>query len=300
MTAPRPTWKFRLIAFASRFMMSPAESAGPEKARRELSGSTRGPKLLVGERPAMEAITDETLAAVTVRRYRPRNARSGTIAFFHGGGWMLGDIESYDILAGTLAAETGHEVVSVEYRRSPEHRYPAALDDCVAVTQELLRSGRVAVVGDSAGGNLAAAVAQRTKVSAQVLFYPVTDCANERASLERYARGHILTAETIRYFRREYVPNADRRHEPGASPLLAASLQGVAPAYIAVAQCDVLRDEGVAYAERLSAAGIDVTLEEVPGTLHGYVSLLGLREARETLRRASTWLGTKLREEASV
>lgn len=294
MSAPRPTWKFRLIAYASRFMMSPAERAGPENARRALARSTGGPSLLVGRRPALDRIADEQLAGVTVRRYRPAQAGAGTIAFFHGGGWMLGDIETYDILAGTLAAETGLEVVSVEYRRSPEHRYPAALDDCVAVTEELLRSSRVAVVGDSAGGNLAAAVAQRTKVAAQALFYPVMDCANERASYERFARGHLLTAETMRYFRREYVPDAARRFEPGASPLLATSLRGAAPAYIAVAQCDVLRDEGVAYAERLSAEGADVVLDDVPGTLHGYVSMLGLREARETLRRASTWLSARL------
>lgn len=275
-------------------MMSPAERAGPENARRALARSTGGPSLLVGRRPALDRIADEQLAGVTVRRYRPAQAGAGTIAFFHGGGWMLGDIETYDILAGTLAAETGLEVVSVEYRRSPEHRYPAALDDCVAVTEELLRSSRVAVVGDSAGGNLAAAVAQRTKVAAQALFYPVMDCANERASYERFARGHLLTAETMRYFRREYVPDAARRFEPGASPLLATSLRGAAPAYIAVAQCDVLRDEGVAYAERLSAEGADVVLDDVPGTLHGYVSMLGLREARETLRRASTWLSARL------
>lgn len=300
MNGARPTWKFQLIAFASRFTMSPPESAGPEKARRELSNTTRGSKLLVGERPALDAITDGQLAGVTVRRYRPANAAPGTIAFFHGGGWMLGDIEAYDILAGTLAAETGHEVVSAEYRRSPEHRYPAALDDCIAVTEELLKSGRVAVVGDSAGGNLAASVAQRTAVAAQVLFYPVVDCANERPSYLRYARGHILTAETIRYFRREYVPEAERRHEPGASPLLAASLDGCPPAFVAVAQCDVLRDEGVAYAERLSTSGLDVTLEEVPGTVHGFVSLLGLREAHETLSHASKWLRAKLAERATL
>lgn len=277
-------------------MLSPVERAGPEQARRELSNSTRGPRLLVGARPALDAVTDGRVAGVTVRRYRPARAGSGTIAFFHGGGWMLGDLDDYDTLAGTLAAETGHEVVSVAYRRAPEHRYPAALDDCVAVTEALLQSGRVAVVGDSAGGNLAAAVAQRVRVAAQVLFYPVLDCANERPSYERYARGHILTAETIRYFRREYVPDADRRREPGASPLLASSLQDCPPAYVALAQCDVLRDEGVAYAERLAASGADVTLDEVPGTVHGFVSLLGLREAKETLRRASTWLRAELRE----
>lgn len=300
MSGARPTWKFRMIAFASRFMLAPAESTGPDRARRELSNSLRGPRLLVGARPALEGITNEQLAGIAVRRYRPVKASSGTIAFFHGGGWMLGDFDAYDILAGTLAAETGHEVVSVAYRRSPEHRYPAALDDCVAVTQELLKAGRVAVVGDSAGGNLAAAVAQRTKVVAQVLFYPVLDCANERPSYEQYARGYILTAETMRYFRREYVPEGVRQHEPGASPLLAASLKDCPPAYISVVQCDVLHDEGVAYAERLSTAGVDVTIEEVPGTLHGFVLLLGLPEAREALRRASRWLSAKLGGEVSA
>lgn len=294
MSAARPTWKFRMLAFATRFMLPPAERAGVDAARRALASATRGPRLIVGARPALAAITDESIAGVKVRRYRPATAAPGSIAFFHGGGWMLGDLDAYEILAGTLAAQTGHEVVSVDYRLAPEHRYPAALDDCVAVTRALLESGRVAVVGDSAGGNLAAAVAQTTEVAAQVLFYPVLNCANERPSYELYASGHILTAETMRYFRREYVPAAERRVEPGASPLLAPSLQSCPPAFVSVAQCDVLRDEGVAYAERLSAAGVDVTLDEVPGTLHGYVSLLGLREARDTLRRASTWLSGKL------
>lgn len=229
-----------------------------------------------------------------MRRYQPVHRAEGTIAFFHGGGWMLGDLDTHDILAGTLAAETGHEVVSANYRRTPEHRYPAALEDCLAITHILAKAGRVAVVGDSAGGNLAAAVAQQASVAAQVLYYPVVDCANERSSYERYARGHILTASTMRYFRHEYVPEPERRHESGASPLLASSLRGVPPAYVVVAECDVLRDEGVAYAERLRSSGVDVTLEEVPGALHGFMSLLGLQEARETMSRTANWLKTRL------
>ncbi len=289
-----------MLALASGLMLPPIESAGPLRARQQFSKATRGLKILVGVRPALEATTDEHIAGVAVRRYRPAHPAKGTIAFFHGGGWMLGDIEAYDTLAATLAAETGHEVVSVEYRRAPEHRYPAAMQDCLAVTEELLKAGRVAVVGDSAGGNLAAAVAQRTAVAAQVLFYPVVDCAEERPSYAEFGRGHLLTAESMRYFRREYVPEADRRREPGASPLLAASLAGCPPAYVAVAACDVLRDEGVAYAERLTASGVAVTLDEVPRTLHGFVSLLGLREARETLGRASRWLRVQLAEHASA
>jgi acetyl esterase len=296
MSDARPTWMFRLIAFVSRYLVSPVEKAGPEKARRSLSDAMRGPRFVVGKRPALEAMVDGEVAGVPVRRYRPANAGTGTIVFFHGGGWVVGDIVSHEVLAATLAAESGHEVVSVAYRLAPEHRYPAALDDCMAVTRELLKSGRVAVVGDSAGGNLAAAVAQRTPVTAQVLFYPVMDCVNERPSYERYAKGHILTAETMRYFRQTYVPTAEQRHDPGASPLLAPSLHNCPPAWISLAPHDVLRDEGVAYAERLKEAGVDVTLEEVPGMMHGFASLLGLPEAQQAVRRASMWIKGRLGE----
>ena len=139
-----------------------------------------------------------------------------------------------------------------------------ALDDALAVTRALIARGRVAVAGDSAGGNLAASVANLVPVAGQFLMYPVTDCADERPSHEIYGTGHVLTREAIRYFRREYVPVVAQRHESGASPVRASSLAQSAPAYLVIAQCDVVRDEGVAYAGRLQEAGVDVTLDEVP------------------------------------
>jgi acetyl esterase len=276
--------------------MSPVEKVGPIIARQELTKAMRGPSMLVGKRPPLETIIEEKIEGVCVRRYRPVNAKSGSIAFIHGGGWMLGSVEDYDIFAGTLAAYTCHEVVSVNYRLSPEHRYPAALSDCLNVVQELLKSGRVVVVGDSSGGNLVAAVTQTIKVTAQVLFYPVLDCANEHSSYKKFAKGHILTADTMRYFRREYVPQESQRFEPGVSPLLAVSISNCPATYICIAQCDVLRDECISYAERLASSGVDVTYEEVQGTVHGFVSFLGLREGREALRRASTWIVDKMEE----
>lgn len=291
---PRPSLKFRAIALGARVMMSPVERTPIDKARRQLRASSTGPTFLVGAPPDLEEVRDERIAGVLTRRYRPRGARKGVIAFFHGGGWLLGDVASYDRLAGSLAAATAREVVSVEYRLAPEHRYPAALDDCVAVTRALAEAGRVAVAGDSAGGNLGASVANRIAVAAQLLMYPVTDCAEELPSHQRYATGHLLTREGMRHFRREYVPDATRRLEGGASPLREADLARSAPAYVLLAQCDVLRDEGVAYATRLREAGIEVAVDEVPGTLHGFLSLLGLREAREALLRASQWLDHKL------
>lgn len=294
MNAGKPTWIYRLVALFSRFLMGSIERVGHIRARRGMRLSARLPAMLMGRRPALKVIADEEIAGVPVRRYEPEVAGAGTVVFIHGGGWVLGDRDTYETFARTLAGVTSRAVVSVEYRRAPEARYPAALDDCVAVTRALTTAGPVAVVGDSAGGNLAAAVAQRVPVAAQVLIYPVTDAANERGSYGKFAKGHLLTAEAMRYFRREYVPDPARRREPGASPLLAADVAGVAPAYVVVAECDVLRDEGVAYAERLEQAGVDTTLDEVPGTIHGFMTLLGLPESRRVMKSLAVWLHARM------
>lgn len=291
---PRASLKFRLIAFAAGFMMSPVEKVGPLKSRAELLKSATGPAILTGKRPALAAVSDDKVAGILVRRYLPKGAKPGRIAFFHGGGWMLGSIESHDILAATIAAESGHEVVSVEYRLAPEHPFPAGLEDCIAVTRALATTGKVAVAGDSAGGNLAAVVANEIPVLAQFLIYPVTDSFDELPSHEHYATGHILTLDTIRHFRLEYAPDPANRASTRVSPLRNLDLGHSAPAFVSIAQCDVLRDEGVAYANRLKGAGVEVTFQEVPGALHGFASLLGLREAHDTVRKGSQWLASKL------
>lgn len=294
MSVPSPTWLYRLIGRVSPMFMGDVERIGHERARKGLRLSARLPSLVMGRRVRVESVVDERLAGVSVRRYRPAEAKAGLVVFIHGGGWVLGDCDTYDVTARTLAASTKREVVSVDYRRAPESRYPTALEDCIAVVRDLAARGSVAVVGDSAGGNLAAAVAQVVPVAAQVLFYPVMDAANEHASYERYAKGLLLTAETMRYFRREYIPDPERRQEPGASPLLASDVSHVAPAYIVLAECDVLHDEGVAYAERLKAAGVATMLDDVPRTIHGFMSMLGLPEAKQAMDRATEWLVQRL------
>jgi acetyl esterase len=248
----------------------------------------------MGRRAKLAEVRDEELAGVPVRRYVPHGAQPGVLAFFHGGGWVVGDLESHDVPASALAAATRREVVAVHYRLAPEHPYPAALEDCLAVTRALAGQ-RVVVAGDSAGGNLAAAVANAlgTALAAQVLVYPVTDCAGEHPSYAAYATGHLLTREAMRFYVRSYVPDEARRQEPGCSPLRAPSLRGAPPALVLTAGCDVLRDEGVAYAERLRADGVEVHHTEYPGTVHGFFSMQGLSEGLSAVQQVANWLAPR-------
>ncbi len=289
-----PTLKWRAIAWAGA-LTEPKTRQAPAEARAAMRKATAGPSFVMGTHARLSSIKDEELAGVKVRRYVPHAAKPGALIYFHGGGWVLGDIDSHDSPARGLAIATQREVISVDYRLAPEHRYPAAVDDSLAVTRALAAEHRVVVVGDSAGGNLAAVVANRCAADrlalvAQVLVYPVTDCAAETKSYERYASGHLLSRDSMRYFRAQYVPDEARRHEPDCSPLRAVSLQGAAPGYVLLAGCDVLRDEGRAYAKRLKDEGVETHLDEVPGVLHGFLSLQGLSEARAATTRVARWL----------
>jgi acetyl esterase len=291
----RASLKFKVLAWLAERSAPPTERVAPDVARRGMRQSTGSLSFLMGRRAPLASVEDSEVAGVKVRRFLPRDVKGGVLVYFHGGGWVIGDVETHDAPASALAAMTGREVVSVDYRLAPEHRYPAALDDCLAVTRHYLGTGvRVVVGGDSAGGNLAAAVAQRVGgLAAQVLIYPVVDCAAETPSYERYATGHLLSRATMRYFREQYVPDEAQRVEPGCSPVRAASLKGLAPAYVLLAQCDVLHDEGVEYARRLAAQGVSVTVDEVPGAIHGFFSMAGLREAKDATSRLSAWLDAR-------
>lgn len=282
----------RLIAVFSEFVTRPVERVGHLAARAALAKAARTPAFLMGRRAELARVSDEVIAGVKVRRYVPHAVQPGVIVYFHGGGWVVCDVDTHDHPVSALAAATKREVISVDYRLAPEHRYPAALDDCLAVVAAL--PGSVVVAGDSAGGGLAAVVAQRLKekVSAQVLLYPVTDCGAELPSYEQYATGHFLTRETVRFYRQTYVPDEAQRLEPGCSPLRAPSVKGVARAFVLLAQCDVLRDEGVAYAKKLEADGVDVTVHEEPGVLHGFINMQGLVVAREAVQRLARWLAS--------
>ena len=237
---------------------------------------------------------------VRVRIVRPPDA-VGTlpvILYMHGGGWELGNAGTHDRLVRELAVGTGAAVAFVEYDRSPETRYPVALEQGYATAQWIVREGaahqldpdRIAVAGDSAGGNMTAALTLMAKERGDVrfvhqsMYYPVTDAAMDTGSYERFADGYFLTARMMAWFWDAYEPDAGRRLEPFASPLRASDeqLAALPPAFVIVGEADVLRDEGEAYAARLRAAGTPVTTVRYDGITHDFMMLNALRDTHAT------------------
>jgi acetyl esterase len=188
------------------------------------------------------------------------------VLYLHGGGWVLGDLESVDAVCRALANASRARVVSVVYRLAPEHPFPAALEDALAAADAHQPD---VVAGDSAGGNLAAVVARKRRLKLQLLIYPVTDAGVNTPSYGEFDGRYGLTADAMRNFWRLYLNGSEGLH-PDASPLRADDLSGVAPAYVVTASHDVLRDEGEAYAAALERAGVPVTLNRVEGTIHGF------------------------------
>ena len=209
------------------------------------------------------------------------------VAYFHGGGWVQGDLETHHGLCARVALRSGAIVVAIDYRLAPEHKFPAAVDDCMAAYTWLRQHGeevggdrtRVAVAGDSAGGNLAAVISQLSVRSAvptptcQVLIYPATDFTLDTPSHRELADGHIIPRDRIVWYSEQYLRNEAERRDVRVSPVLARDLTGQPPALVITAGFDPLRDEGHAYAERLRAAGVRVIDREYPGQIHAFVSL---------------------------
>jgi acetyl esterase len=238
---------------------------------------------------------------VPVRLFVPEDAH-GVVAYIHGGGWVMGSLETFDAPLRALANASGATVAAVDYRLSPEHVFPAALDDCLAAIRWLdSEGGPLAVAGDSAGGNLATVCARRLRddvdLRLQALIYPVTDARLNLPSIREFGSAYGLTAATLRRMWGFYLGGADGS-QPDASPLRAEDLAGVAPAFVLTAEADILRDEGEAYAEALRAAGVPVELVRWPGVIHGFFRWLAAaapaREAIEAVGgRLRTALGVK-------
>jgi acetyl esterase len=233
----------------------------------------------------------------------PRDAEAahGAILLLHGGGWVVGSPDSYEHVARILANRAGATVVVSDYRLAPEHRFPAALQDAeaaLALTRGLVPGEPVAVAGDSAGGQLAAVLARRHHdLALQVLVYPVLDAARDTASYRDFATGFRLSADDMAWFFAQYGGDPA---DPDVSPARAADLAGAPPAAIYLASHDVLRDEGLAYAAALRDAGVDVWVEVVPGTIHGFVRWTGVSDlAGQTLDRLGADLRTALRAQPS-
>jgi acetyl esterase len=275
-------------------------SDAQEEARREAA-------VLAGRRLRVDVLEMQVPGVGAARLYARRGMApgGGLIVWLHGGGWVLGDLAGHDAFCRRLAHRSGARVLAVTYRRAPAAPFPAAAQDAVAAVrwarEAAARLGadpeRIGVGGDSAGGNLAAgtALALREELAFQVLLYPVTDCSREHPSYSEFEHGPWLTASLMRWFRAAYLPGAAARADPRASPLLAADLSGAPPSYVGIAGVDPLRDEARAYARRLEAAGVDVTIQEFPAQLHGYAELAGVsRSARAATLAAAEWIRARV------
>jgi acetyl esterase len=230
----------------------------------------------------------------------------GVLVWLHGGGWYVGDVDSFDRVTRQLANASGAVCLSVDYRLAPEHPYPAAVHDARAAVawaasdgaaQLGTDPGRVVVGGDSAGGNLAAVAArhERDAVRAQLLVYPALDAAMDSDSYREFADGELLTAADMERCWTLYLAGADGA-DPDASPLHATDLAGVAPAYIAVAGHDLLRDDGLRYAEALRAAGVDVTVDRYDDMVHSFLRWGGVVErARELVEALGEYARVSIR-----
>ncbi|MGM7667133.1 alpha/beta hydrolase [Microbacterium sp. A93] len=277
------------------------------KVRRvqQVLAAVRGPRYRTAYREAM-ASTEH--GDIPVRVFQPRRKRrDDVLLFFHGGGWVTGDIESYTPACATMAELTGCVVASVDYRLAPEHRFPAGLQDCFDVTRRLLQdpqragvqdAGQIVLVGDSAGGNLAATVSLMLRerglpvAGRQILLYPVTHWDHDPqtspfASVRHHGEDYRLTNSEVQDYFELYVPEPQDRRNPLVAPLMATDLSGQPASLVITAELDLLCDEGEEYGRALRAAGNEVRVHRVDGALHGFIALprfsRSLREAYEVI-----------------
>jgi acetyl esterase len=285
-----------LVAMTSARPRTSYLTADPEQLRAGL----RAIAARAAPKPPIEmaSVTDASVAGpagpLHVRTYRPGRRPAPTMVFFHGGALVSGDVDTHDAVARKLASATGFTTVSAEYRLAPENPFPAALDDALAVSREIAGHlgdvgglpERFVVSGDSAGGYLAAAVAQRFRdegrlLDAQLLLYPLLDPAGDYPSAREYPEGYFLSAADVEETAQLYLGDHDDPFDPAVAPLRAADLSAVAPAVIGVAELDPLRDQGLAYAGALRAAGVDVFARSYPGLIHAFGAMYHISEAAD-------------------
>jgi acetyl esterase len=266
------------------------------------------------EPPELESVRPLAIPAphgsIPARIYMPMKLRQAgglapCLVFFHGGGWVIGDLDSHDVVCRKLADEGQLIVISVDYRLAPEHKFPAAVDDAITATQWVainarqlgVDASRLMVGGDSAGGNLAAVVAISARdgngpaIAGQVLIYPATDFAMTHPSHSDPETSILLTHSVIRWFRDHYLNGSADTHDWRASPVRAGTLIGLPPAYVLTAGADPLRDEGDEYAKRLKEAGVPVTYRHFPGQFHGFFTMGKLlQQANVAAGEIAAWL----------
>ncbi|SDJ16889.1 alpha/beta hydrolase [Salimicrobium halophilum] len=284
---------------------TPMHLQTPQEAREATDFSP-----LAGEPEEVAKVEDRTIPGpegdIPVRVYTPEGEGPfPALVFYHGGGWVIGDLESVDVPCRMIANRSECVVVSVDYRLAPEHKFPAAVDDAYAALRWVASYGKeinvdpshVAVGGDSAGGNLAAVTSlmardrQEFSVSYQMLIYPVTNYSFETESYKENADDYLLTKDSMQYFWNHYLLKDRDGSSAYASPLLVEDLSDLPPAFVVTAGYDPLRDEGEAYAERLRTAGVDVEYHKYDGMIHGFFWMPGvLDDGRDCIERASAAL----------
>jgi acetyl esterase len=296
----------KLLELMAGMGMSDIADLTPEEAR--AMRLTPPPAFPTPVAAATDVTIDGPDGPLQLRRYTPSTRHlQGALVYFHGGGWVIGDLDSHDETCRRLCNGAGLEVVAVHYRRAPETTYPGAVEDCYAAVTWVSRNAatlgidpaRIAVGGDSAGGNLAAAVALMARdrggpaLCFQLLIYPVTDANFERQSYQDNANGYLLSRRGMQWFWDQYVPDPSQRHEPYASPLRATDFSGLPPALVQTAGFDPLRDEGEAYANALRTAGVPVQSTRYLGLIHGF---FGMQDAVPAARPALVEAVAALRE----
>jgi acetyl esterase len=262
-------------------------------------------------------ITDRAIPSpagdIPVRLYTPVDTAPGAefpvLVYFHGGGWVVGSIDSHDPVCRSLANASGCKIISVDYRLAPEHPWPAAPDDCFAAVQWVAANAtalgvdarRLAVGGDSAGGNLSAAVTRRSRtargphIAFQLLIYPALDASMGLPSMTQNATGYFLEKPGMEWFYGHYIPDHADVMNPDISPLHADDLSGLPPAYVVTAEYDPLRDEGRLYAEKLKAAGVPVEYVNYPSMIHGFFGFqAGVDASRDAVKQAGQALAKAL------
>lgn len=258
--------------------------------------------------PELAEVIDAAIAGphgdIPIRRYRPQGEVLGTCAYLHAGGWMIGDIDFADATCRRLAGATQAEIVSIEYCKAPEHPYPQPLDDAWAAIEWIAanRSGPLLLIGESAGGNLAAACAIRARdaggpaIVGQFLAYPVTDHDFETESYREIGgRNWLLSTADMRWYWDNYCPPATDRRQAEISPLRVADAAGLPPALIVVGELDPLRSEALAYADKLAAAGVAVRTRRDPDMLHGYLgAAAAIPLAAAAMAEAAGWIRGRL------